>query len=67
MEESEWVCIQLLRGRIRLYTFCREACRERGVYWISLQVFRYLIKMEICLKVICGHIFYLWRSLGHCP
>ena len=40
----------------------------RGVYWLSLQAFRYLIKMEICLEAVtCGYILYLWRGLGCCP
>jgi hypothetical protein len=39
-----------LRVGLRLTTFCREECLRRGVYYLSLQVFRYLIKMEICLE-----------------
>jgi hypothetical protein len=35
---------------LRLNTFCREECLGRGVYWLSLQAFRYLVKMEICLE-----------------
>jgi hypothetical protein len=39
-----------LRAGLRLNTFCREVCLEREVYWLSLQAFRYLTKMEICLE-----------------
>jgi hypothetical protein len=39
-----------LRAGLRLNTFCREECLGRGIYWLSLQAFRYLIKMEICLE-----------------
>jgi hypothetical protein len=42
-------CTQFLRAGLRLNTFCREDCLGRGVYWLSLQAFRYLIKLEICL------------------
>ena len=42
----------LLRAGLRLNTFCREECLGRGVYWLSLQAFRYLIKMEICLEAV---------------
>ena len=39
-----------LRVGLRLNTFCREECLGRGVYWLSPQAFKYLIKMEICLE-----------------
>jgi hypothetical protein len=39
-----------LRVGLKLNTFCREECLGRGVYWLSLQAFRYLTKMEICLE-----------------
>ena len=55
-----------LRAGLRLNTFCREECLGREVYWLSLQAFRYLIKMEIHFEATCDHIFYLWRGLGHC-
>lgn len=41
-----------LRAGLRLNTFCREECLERGVYWPSLQAFRYLIEMKICLEAV---------------
>ena len=41
-----------LRAGLKLNTFCREECLGRGVYWLSLQAFRYLIKMEICLEAM---------------
>jgi hypothetical protein len=41
-----------LRVAQRLNAFCREECPGRGVYWLSLQAFRYLIKMEICLEAM---------------
>jgi hypothetical protein len=40
-----------LRADLRLNTFCREECLGRRAYWLSLQAFRYLVKMEICLEV----------------
>jgi hypothetical protein len=39
-----------LRVDLRLNTFCREECLGREVYWLSLQAFRYLFKMEIYLE-----------------
>ena len=36
-----------LRVGLRLNTFCREECLGRGVHWLSLQDFRYLLKMEM--------------------
>jgi hypothetical protein len=42
-----------LRAGPRLNTFCREECLGRGVSWLSLQVSRYLIGMEICLEASC--------------
>ena len=42
----------LLRMGLRLNTFCREECLGRRVYWLSLQAFRYLIKMEIYLEAM---------------
>ena len=42
----------LVRVGLRLNTFCREECLGRGVHWLSLQDFRYLIKMEICLEAM---------------
>jgi hypothetical protein len=39
-----------LRTGLRSKTFCRKESLGRGVYWLSLQAFRYLIKMEICLE-----------------
>jgi hypothetical protein len=41
-----------LRAGLRLNTFCREECLGRRIYWLSLQAFRYFIKMEICLKAM---------------
>jgi hypothetical protein len=37
-----------LTAGLRLKTFGREECLGRGVYWLSRQAFRYLIKMEVC-------------------
>jgi hypothetical protein len=48
LDEKEY--IPLLRADLRLNTFCREDCLGRKDYWVCLQTFRYLIKMEICLK-----------------
>jgi hypothetical protein len=45
-----------LRVGLRLNTFCREECLERGVYWLSLQAFRYLIKMQLCLEAILPEV-----------
>jgi hypothetical protein len=41
-----------LSAALRLNTFCREECLGTGVYWLSLQAFRYLIKMEVCLEAM---------------
>jgi hypothetical protein len=41
---------QFLRAGLRLNTFFREECLGRGVYWLSLQAFRCLIKMEVYLE-----------------
>jgi hypothetical protein len=43
---------QFLRVDLRLNTFCREECLGRRLYWLSLQAFRYFIKMEICLEAM---------------
>jgi hypothetical protein len=40
----------LLRAGLRVNIFWREECLGSRVYWLSFQAFRYLIKMEICLK-----------------
>ena len=52
MAESgdEQNCIPLLRGEPEVKYFCREEFLGRGVYWLSLQAFRNLIKTEICLE-----------------
>ena len=41
-----------LRVDLKLNNICREECQVRGVYWLSLQAFRYLIKMEIYLEAM---------------
>ena len=41
----------LLRVCLTLNTFCREECLGWVVYWLSLQAFMFLIKMNICLEV----------------
>jgi hypothetical protein len=43
-----------LRESLRLNTFCfcREECLGKEVYLLSLQAFRYLIKVEICLEAM---------------
>ena len=37
---------------LKLNTFCKEESLGRGVYWLTLQAFSYLIKMEISLEAM---------------
>ena len=56
-----------LRAGLRLNAFCREECLGGGFYWLSLQAFRYLIKMEICLEATPTGRGVWGRAWGRCP
>lgn len=49
MVESGWGT-PLLKVGLRLNTFGREECLGRKGHWLSLQVFRYFIIMEVSLE-----------------
>lgn len=55
-----------LRVGLRLDTFCRKECLGRGVYWLSLQALRDLIKWRSVLR-LGDLVLYLWRAMGRCP